>query len=285
MTTLGTTSGIARALLQGATAQAHDSANLGGEIAPMDWENQPLRCGGCAYESLQAEGKCQLGRACVQDRYARRIDRFLNWNPQLANELLTHPYFEVRAIAVRYADVFHLPALIEDPDETVRLQLALRLPQRTLINLREDVHREVRIRVAHRMDAALLPSMQHDADYYVRQIVARRLPVALLPSMMSDPQSDVRAEVAQRIEMPALLRMADDKAVEVRRIVAQRLPTGLLGKLAHDPELFVRWEVAHRAGPTLLTVLLKDPDDDIRAVARQRLMPDDAAAFTGEHHG
>jgi len=31
--------------------------------------------------------------------------------------------------------------------------------------------------------------------------------------------------------------------------------------------------------------LLKDPDDDIRAVARQRLMPDDAAAFTGEHHG
>jgi LRV protein FeS4 cluster/Leucine rich repeat variant len=257
----------------------------GGDIAPMDWQDQPLTCAGCIYQGMADEGKCQLGRACVQDRYARRIDRFLNWNPHLANELLAHPYFEVRAIAVRYADVFHLPALIDDPDETVRLQLALRLPQRTLINLREDVHREVRIRVAYRLDAPTLPSMQHDADYYVRQIVARRLPVALLASMMSDPQSDVRAEVAQRIEMPALLRMADDKAVQVRRIVAQRLPVGLLGKLAHDPELMVRWEVAQRANPTLLTVLLKDLDDDIRAVARQRLMPEDTAAFTGEHHG
>lgn len=256
-----------------------------GDITPMDWLDQPLNCQGCAYEALLQEGKCQLGRACVQDRYARRIDRFLNWNPHLANELLTHPYFEVRAIAVRYADVFHLPALIDDPDETVRLQLALRLPQRSLINLREDVHREVRIRVAHRLDATALPTMQHDADYYVRQIVARRLPVALLPSMMSDPQSDVRAEVAQRIEMPALLRMVDDEAMEVRRIVAQRLPVGLLGRLAHDPELFVRWEVAQRADHTVLSVLLKDLDDDIRAVARQRLMPGDMATSTGAHHG
>jgi len=257
----------------------------GGDMAPLDWQDQPLTCEGCAYVGLPAEGKCQLARACVQDRYARRIDRFLNWNPGLANELLTHPYFEVRAIAVRYADVFHLNALINDPDETVRLQLALRLPQRTLVSLREDVHREVRIRVAHRLDLPALPSMQNDPDYYVRQIVARRLPVPLLPSMMGDEQGDVRQEVAQRIEMPALLRMASDKDAGVRRIVAQRLPAGLLGCLAHDPDLMVRWEVAQRATPTLLTVMLKDLDDDIRAVARQRLMPDDMTTTTGEHHG
>jgi len=206
-------------------------------IAPMDWQDKAIDCEACAYQHLRAQGQCELGRACVQDRYARRIDRFMRWNPTLANALLTHPYFEVRAIAVRHADVFRLPALIGDPDETVRLQLALRLPQRALLNLREDVHREVRIRVAYRLDVTSLPSMQKDPDYFVRQIVARRLPVALLPSMMNDPQSDVRQEVAQRIDMPALLRMSSDAAMEVRREVARRLPVGLLGCLAHDPEL------------------------------------------------
>lgn len=255
------------------------------EIAPIDWQDKPIDCSKCAYQHLLSTGQCERGRACVQDRYARRIDRFMRWNPTLANELLTHPYFEVRAIAVRYADVFRLPALIEDPDETVRLQLALRLPQRALLNLREDVHREVRIRVAHRLDLPSLPSMQGDLDYYVRQIVARRLPVALLPAMMNDPQSDVRQEVAQRVEMPALLRMAQDEAIEVRRIVARRLPVGLLSCLAHDRELLVRWEVAQRASPTLLTVMLKDPDDDIRAVVRQRLMPEFGAPLTGDPHG
>jgi hypothetical protein len=255
------------------------------DIAPIDWQDKPIDCSACAYQSLLSSGQCERGRACVQDRYARRIDRFLRWNSSLANELLTHPYFEVRAIAVRYADVFRLPALIDDPDETVRLQLALRLPQRALMSLREDVHREVRIRVAYRLDLPALPTMQHDPDYYVRQIVARRLPVALLPSMMGDSQSDVRQEVAQRVDMPALLRMAKDEAVEVRRIVAQRLPAPLLNCLAHDPELLVRWEVAQRANTSLLTVMLKDFDDDIRTVARQRLMPDDAVPLTGVRHG
>jgi hypothetical protein len=256
-----------------------------GDILPMDWQDKPLDCSTCKYQPLLTTGKCELGRSCVQDRYARRIDRFMRWNPELANELLTHPYFEVRAIAVRHADVFRLSALIDDPDETVRLQLALRLPHRALLNLRDDVHREVRIRVAHRMDVTALPSMQHDSDYYVRQIVARRLPVALLASMRHDPEHDVRQEVAQRVDMPALLKMAQDDACEVRRIVAKRLPIGLLHTLAHDPDLLVRWEVVQRASPALLIVMLKDLSDDIRTVARRRLMPDDMPPLTGELHG
>ena len=40
---------------------------------------------------------------------------------------------------------------MDDPDETVRMQLALRLPQRQLLRMREDPHREVRIRVAQRL--------------------------------------------------------------------------------------------------------------------------------------
>ena len=65
----------------------------------------------------------------MQDAYARRIDRFFRTHPRHANRHLDHPYFEVRAIAARYADLFHLAALMADPDETVRLQVALRLPE------------------------------------------------------------------------------------------------------------------------------------------------------------
>ena len=59
----------------------------------------------------------------------------------------------MRAIAARFADLFHLNALRSDPDETVRMQVALRLPQRMLAMLCQDPHREVRIRVAQRLEA------------------------------------------------------------------------------------------------------------------------------------
>ncbi len=54
------------------------------------------------------------------------FDRFFRWHPALSDEQLTHSYFEVRAIAARRASLFRLPALMDDPDETVRLQVALR---------------------------------------------------------------------------------------------------------------------------------------------------------------
>jgi hypothetical protein len=143
----------------------------------------------------------------VQDAYARRIDRFFRSHPELANLHLAHGYFEVRAIAARYADVFRLPALMDDPDETVRLQLALRLPQRQLMRMRGDPHREVRIRVAQCLDVEQLASMRDDEDYHVRATVARRLPEALLPTLAADPDLMVRREVARRVPMPALWRM------------------------------------------------------------------------------
>ncbi|MGI9213716.1 MAG: 4Fe4S-binding leucine-rich repeat protein, partial [Methylococcaceae bacterium] len=63
-----------------------------------DWQGQLISCVGCEREVAQAEGHCQLGHACVHDRYARRIDRFFRWHPDLAREYLRHPYFEVRAV-------------------------------------------------------------------------------------------------------------------------------------------------------------------------------------------
>lgn len=58
-------------------------------------------------------GRRQLRRACVNDRYARRIDRFFNWNPALANSYVRHEHFEVRAIAAKHADVFFLKPLLQ----------------------------------------------------------------------------------------------------------------------------------------------------------------------------
>ncbi len=246
------------------------------DMPAQDWQAQPItdeRCHTCAHADLRGHAlhPCTPGRSCVHDVYARRIDRFFRHHPQLAGSYLTHPYFEVRAIAVRFADLFSLTALLDDPDETVRLQLALRLPQRLLRSLRHDPHREVRIRVAHRIDAAELPALAQDPDYQVRHIVAQRLPEALLPVLMHDSDLQVRLAVAQRLPMPALWRMAHDAAAEVRRVLAQRLPVPLLASLAADNDWTVRWEVAGRATGATLAALATDVEPEVRERAFARM--------------
>ena len=118
--------------------------SLGNDIPCMDWQGVPITaatCATCPHAALQREGGCTPGRSCMQDVYARRIDRFFRTHRALANDHLAHPYFEVRAIAARHADLFRLPPLMQDPDETVRLQVALRVPQRLLLVMRADPHR------------------------------------------------------------------------------------------------------------------------------------------------
>lgn len=239
-------------------------------IPTVDWQGAALSCEGCVHVG-QPGTRCTLSHACVLDRYARRIDRFFRWNPHLANSYLQHPYFEVRAVACKYADVFRLPALAQDEDETVRLSVAMRLPQRQLAALRTDPHREVRIRVAQRLDTAELGAMCSDPDYYVRLIVARRLPDAMLPRMVSDRDREVRAELARRLPMPGLLALADDEDESVRVEVARRLPEALLDRYAHDAAWLVRWETANRAGAELAARLCADPDGEVREAARRRL--------------
>lgn len=241
------------------------------DIPALDWQGQPLDCASCRHAELHAAGGCEPGRACVQDAYARRIDRFFFQHPEQANEHLDHPYFEVRAVAARRADLFRLPSLMRDPDETVRLQIALRLPQRLLRDMVTDEHREVRIRVAQRLDIEQLASMLSDEDYQVRATVARRLPEALLAILVSDRDEIVRREVAQRVPMPALWRMAQDNSAEVRRIVAERLPAPLLDTYVDDPDLLVRWEAAGRASGAVLARFAEDAEADIRERAAARL--------------
>lgn len=246
-----------------------------GDIPVQNWQGQPLDCAACPHAALRDQGGCEPGHSCMQDAYARRIDRFFRARPELANGHLDHPYFEVRAVASRYADLFHIAALRNDPDETVRLQVALRVPQRQLLTMCDDPHREVRIRVAQRIDGAHLSRLLGDPDYEVRTVVARRLPVALLPLLAGDADTQVRRAVAERIEMPAMWRMAQDDAPEVRRIIARRLPPGLLTTLATDPDWAVRWEVAERLDPgqhaALLQRLTQDEDPEVRLLAQQRL--------------
>src|SRR5512139_2069492 len=98
----------------------------------LDWHGNAIDCGACRHSRTQATGGCRSMHSCVMDRYARRIDRFFSWNPTLANEYLHHPYFEVRAAAAKYADLFHLTQLLSDVDETVRWSAAQRRPPRYL---------------------------------------------------------------------------------------------------------------------------------------------------------
>jgi hypothetical protein len=265
----------------GSAARAAASVGALSARAPQDdipaqhWQGGPIDCAGCRYADLrELEGRqgCEPGYACMQDVYARRIDRFFRWHPDLGGDQLSHPYFEVRAIAARHASVFRLTALMDDPDETVRLQVALRLPLAQLLKMARDPHREVRIRVAQRLAPIDLALMRDDEDYGVRELVALRLPLPLLASMAADPDRAVRKRVARRLEMPALLRMADDPEPEVRCMVAERLPAGLLQRMRHDSDWRVRFEVAQRADMATLHSMQHDPEADIRQTVQERLM-------------
>jgi LRV protein FeS4 cluster/Leucine rich repeat variant len=253
------------------TPLADEPATMGDEIPLVTWRGEAIDCARCPHAAERDGGLCEPGRSCVQDRYARRIDRFFRLHPERANEHLDHPYFEVRAIAARHADLFHLMRLVGDVDETVRHSVAMRLPQKQLLAMAGDPHREVRIRVAWRLDPPMLGCLQRDTDYHVRSIVARRLPLALLGTLARDPDEAVRAEVAKRLEMPALWGLLDDDSPTVRRILAERLPAPLLDRLARDADIRVRWAVTQRADRRLLTQMLADTDPEIRREADARL--------------
>ncbi len=247
----------------------------------IDWLGLPVSCKSCVHRDLLAGDLCRPKRACVHDRYARRIDRFFNQNPELANSYLTHPHFEVRAIAAKWANVFRLPALLDDPDETVRWNAVRRLPRRYLLALRADPHREVRIRVASLLDLADVAPMIGDEDYYVRLVVARRARPQELIALILDDEPEVRRVVASRIHHHALWRMFGDEDAQVRLAVAQRLtPVELIG-FHNDPDWRVRYEAASRMVPGMLAAMIGDPDEIVRELVLQRLQVQESPQLGG----
>jgi hypothetical protein len=237
-----------------------------------DWQGEEVDCGSCAHRALLDQGKCELRKACVQDRYARRIDRFFDWNPELAESYLTHPHFEVRAIAAKFANPFLLPPLLKDPDETVRWEAGRRLPRRYHLEMRNDPHREVRIRVASLLDGADLLPMMYDDDYYVRLMVARKVAPSLLTMMINDDEIEVRRVVAQRIDQQWLGRIAMDPNGDVRLEVAQRMSAEQLLLLKADPDWRVRHYVAGRIACDQIGDLINDADPLVAETARERFV-------------
>lgn len=236
----------------------------------MDWQGREVCCNGCVHRELIREDRCRQKHVCVHDRSPQRIEQFFKSNPELANESLTHPYFEVRAAAAKYADVFYLTALLNDEDETVRWNAALRLPRRFLLRLRNDPHREVRIRIASHLEGEELMPMMSDPDYFVRQVVAQRIVAQQLKHMIDDPDPEVRRVVAQRISAEWLPDLVDDPDASVCLAVAERLtPTQLLPLRFHS-DIRVRYEAAGRVPLSALEVMRKDADPLVRERVEER---------------
>ena len=139
-----------------------------GESAPdaLDWQGLPVRCQDCPHEDIQAQGRCDLGKACVADRRGKRIDGFFARNPDLAGRYLAHPYFEVRTLAAKHASLFLIGPLLADPEPEVRAMAVMRLPPGRVRVLRTDPDRRVRMAVAQRLEGGDLLSMMADEDYY-----------------------------------------------------------------------------------------------------------------------
>ncbi|WP_108681261.1 4Fe4S-binding leucine-rich repeat protein [Methyloceanibacter sp. wino2] len=246
----------------------------------LDWQGQEIDCGACAHEALRSEDKCEPRKACVQDRYARRIDRFFDQNPSLADGYLAHPYFELRAVAAKHATVFRLPPLLKDSEETVRWSAVRRLPYRYLLDLRADPHREVRIRIALTLNDDDLPSMMYDPDYYVRTVVARRISPKHLTSMMHDSEAAVRRVVVSRVEERFLMQMANDAEPSVRLEAARRLTPRQLVLLRRDPDWRVRFHVASNIEGEALAAMQDDSDPVVRQLVYARLTRPDNGAVT-----
>ncbi|MBU3993392.1 MAG: FAD-binding protein [Alphaproteobacteria bacterium] len=239
--------------------------------AALDWKGKPVRCRECEHLAINAAGLCAKGKACIRDRRARRVERFLRGNQELADHYLDHPYFEVRAGAARYANLFLLPPLLADPEAEVRAMATLRLPQERIKAMIHDPDTDVRIAAAARLTGRdLLPAIK-DSAYMVRLTAVRRMPVEMLPLVRHDPDPEVRAWVARRIDFAALPDMCFDPDPLVRREVAARLPLAQLGLLLNDSDFRVRYAVAERIAEEDLVPLLSDPEEPIRELARERI--------------
>ncbi|XSC42254.1 4Fe4S-binding leucine-rich repeat protein [Bradyrhizobium sp. RDT10] len=240
----------------------------------LDWEGNRLDRTSCEHLALSETGGCRLKHACVNDRCPRGIERFFEWNPDLADRYLCHPHFEVRAIAAKFANVLLLPPLIDDPNEKVQWNAMLRLPRRYALQLRKHPHPELRKRVASLFDGEKLLPMASDEYYYVRLVVASRIEPMLLPRMVDDEEAEVRRVVARRIPNEWLLRMIDDREAPVRLEIARRLSVQLVPLLRHDPDWRIRYEVASRAPVTEILSLVDEPYSLVREVASSRIAAD-----------
>jgi hypothetical protein len=238
----------------------------------MDWQGREVCCTGCVHRELIREERCRQKHICVHDRSPQRIEKFFKNNPGLANEFLSHPYFEVRAAAAKFADVFYLTALLNDDDESVRWNAALRLPRRFLLRLRNDPHREVRIRIASHLEGEELMPMMSDPDYFVRQVVAQRIDAPQLKQMIDDPDPAVRRVVAQRISVEWLPELADDPDASVCLAVAERLTPAQLLPLRFHNDIRVRYEAAGRVPFHALEAMRKDADPLVLERVEERLM-------------
>ncbi|EWC39826.1 (Fe-S) protein [Pseudomonas stutzeri] len=228
-------------------------------------------CRDCSFRgSLLPSGRCMPGDSCVAIHSGRQIDRFFRHNPQLAAQYLTDPFWERRAIAVRYAPVEALLPMIRDVDEAVRRAVAYRLPRERLGELMHDPDREVRITVADRLPAEQLEQMAADPDYLVRAYVVQRIAPGRLFRFIRDEDRQVRKFVAQRLPEESLGLMVMDPEPEVRRLVAARLHGEDVLEMLGDPDWTVRLAAVENAPLDALRELDED-DPEVRTAIEERL--------------
>ena len=235
-------------------------------------DNTPIGdCSGCSFRrNLLLTGRCTPGDACVAVGSGRQIDRFFRNNPQLAIQYLSDPFWERRAIAVRYAPQAALPAMVRDIDEAVRRAVAYRLPREQLHLLMQDEDREVRITVADRLPVEQLEQMAADRDYLVRAYVVQRIAPGRLFRFIRDEDRQVRKLVARRLPEISLGLMSQDPEPEIRRIVASRLHGDDVLPMLHDPDWTVRLAAVENA-PLEALRTLDEQDPEVRVAIGERL--------------
>ena len=111
-----------------------------------------------------------------------------------------------RELVAKRIDPKHLPSMMPDEDENVRMEVAKRIDKSYLPRMMKDANPSVRMEVAKRIDQEHLPKMMKDPEWMVRFEVAERIDLTSLKRMLSDDDENVQNAAMVRLEKAGMLR-------------------------------------------------------------------------------
>ena len=204
----------------------------------------------------------------MHDRYARRIDRFFDWNPGSRAIPSDPSLFRGARLRRQGRGCVPAAAMLDDPEETVRWSAVRRLPPLLLRLRQRSSPRGSHPGRATARRPRLISMVPKDVDYFVRQTVARRIPDDLLVLMIGRRRCGSQARRGQPYCPQTAAEDGGRQGSSVRLEVARRDDPANLAAFASDVDWRIRYEASRCA--QMRSRAMVDNDDDRRAPSRAR---------------
>lgn len=189
-------------------------------------------------------------------------------SPKHLDRMTTSPDESDRlAIAQKHPD--RHGKMLDDPSERVRKNISYTTTDKGhLDHMMHDASSDVRGNVARHGHKDHLDKLVHDKDWYVRERVASHGHKEHADKLVSDPDPSVRYQVANQGHHHD--KLVHDESSLVRQTVAESGNEHHRAALANDPDVNIRMTVAKRSeNRDTLNHLQKDAHPDVSRHARR----------------